>query len=335
MGKKIIDNVKQFFKENYKYLCILLVILILFQYELPYKIYTPGGMVNLSDRIRVEGGSTSEGELGMAYVSMVRGSIPFLLLSYIIPDWDIVPESEVTYSNQTFEETVKADQIATQQSVDSAIIAAYREAGEEVHVYSEKVNITYIDDEAQTDIQLFDQIIQIEGESISSTEELRAVIQNYEVGDTVHLKVLRDGVEKDCTAVVYELNDSKVIGVSITVTYEYDETPAASIEMKKSESGPSGGLMMSLAIYDALVPEDITKGKKIIGTGTIDINGNVGAISGVKYKLIGAVKQKAEVFLVPVDNYEEAKSVKEEKGYDIELIPVLTLQEAIQSLAEL
>ena len=91
MGKKIIDNVKQFFKENYKYLCILLVILILFQYELPYKIYTPGGMVNLSDRIRVEGGSTSEGELGMAYVSMVRGSIPFLLLSYIIPDWDIVP----------------------------------------------------------------------------------------------------------------------------------------------------------------------------------------------------------------------------------------------------
>ena len=335
MGKKIIDNVKQFFKENYKYLCILLVILILFQYELPYKIYTPGGMVNLSDRISVEGGSTSEGELGMAYVSMVRGSIPFLLLSYIIPDWDIVPESEVTYSNQTFEETVKADQIATQQSVDSAIIAAYREAGEEVHVYSEKVNITYIDDGAQTDIQLFDQIIQIEGESISSTEELRAVIQNYEVGDTVHLKVLRDGVEKDCTAVVYELNDSKVIGVSITVTYEYDETPAASIEMKKSESGPSGGLMMSLAIYDALVPEDITKGKKIIGTGTIDINGNVGAISGVKYKLIGAVKQKAEVFLVPVDNYEEEKAVKEEKGYDIELIPVLTLQEAIQSLAEL
>ena len=102
--------------------------------------------------------------------------------------------------------------------------------------------------------------------------------------------------------------------------------------MKTTESGPSGGLMMSLALYNSLVSEDITKGRTIIGTGTIDIDGNVGAIGGVRYKLIGAVKKKAEIFLVPEENYEEALEVKTEKNYDIRLISVKTLQEAIDAL---
>ena len=55
----------------------------------------------------------------------------------------------------------------------------------------------------------------------------------------------------------------------------------------------------ALLIYDYLTEEDITKGRTIVGTGTIDENGNVGSIGGVKYKLKGAVKNKAEIFLVP------------------------------------
>ena len=159
MAKKIFESCKRFIKENYKFFIVLIFILIIFGVQLPYKIYTPGGMVNLSERISVEGGYTSEGELGMAYVSMVKGNIPFLLLSYIIPDWDIVAESEITYDNQSFEEKLKADQIATQQSIDSAIIAAYQEAGKPVQIESENANITYIDEQAKTDLELFDKII--------------------------------------------------------------------------------------------------------------------------------------------------------------------------------
>ena len=260
--------------------------------------------------------------------------VPFLLLSYIIPDWDIVPEAEVTYDNQTFEETLKANQIATQQSIDSAIISAYKEAGKPVTVEGENANVIYITDKAETNIKLFDKIISVEGTNIQNTEDLRKVINEHQVGDVLDVLVRRDDKEEKCTAKVYEDNGLK-IGVSITITYNYEEEPKASIKMKESESGPSGGLMMSLAIYDALTEEDITKGKKIIGTGTIDIDGNVGEISGIKYKLIGAVKNKAEVFLVPKGNYEEAKKVKEEKGYDITLIEVETLKGAISSLENL
>ena len=93
--------------------------------------------------------------------------------------------------------------------------------------------------------------------------------------------------------------------------------------------------MNALAIYNALVSEDITMGKKIIGTGTIDKNGVVGEIGGVKYKLLGAAKKKADVFLVPTKNYEEAIQVKNENDLDIRVIAVSSLEEAIAALAKL
>lgn len=104
------------------------------------------------------------------------------------------------------------------------------------------------------------------------------------------------------------------------------------VAFKSSESGPSGGLMTALAIYNSLVEEDITKGRYIIGTGTIDKDGNVGEIGGVKYKIIGAVKKDADIFLCPVENLEEALEVKKENDLNIEIKGVKTLEEAINYL---
>ena len=144
--------------------------------------------------------------------------------------------------------------------------------------------------------------------------------------------MIRDDEERDCTAVTYDTNDGTKIGVSLLTTYEYETDPEVTITSKASEAGSSGGLMMSLAIYNQLVPEDITGGMKIVGTGTIDIEGNVGEIGGVRYKLIGAVKNDADLFICPEENYEEAMSVKKEKDYDITIISVSTFLEAIEKL---
>ena len=90
--------------------------------------------------------------------------------------------------------------------------------------------------------------------------------------------------------------------------------------------------MLSLAIYDRLTSEDLTKGRKIVGTGTIDKDGNIGDIGGVKYKVMGANSGDADVFFVPEGNYEEAIKFKEEKGYDLNIVKVKTLNEAIEYL---
>ncbi len=70
--------------------------------------------------------------------------------------------------------------------------------------------------------------------------------------------------------------------------------------------GPSAGLMLALGIIDKIKPEDLTGGKIIAGTGTIDELGNVGPIGGVPQKIIGAKGAGATFFLTPKDNCAEA-----------------------------
>ena len=70
-----------------------------------------------------------------------------------------------------------------------------------------------------------------------------------------------------------------------------------------------------MEIYNQITDNDITNGLKIMGTGTISKDGKVGEIGGVKYKLLGAVKNKADVFICPKENYEEAKKVRDERNY--------------------
>ena len=107
------------------------------------------------------------------------------------------------------------------------------------------------------------------------------------------------------------------------------------IKFKSSEGGPSGGLMLTLAIYNKLTDSNLSNGRKIVGTGTIDQNGNVGEIGGVKYKLNGAVKAHADIFLVPSgDNYKEALKEKEKNNYQITIKAIKTLDEAITYLKE-
>lgn len=330
--KNMLKKMKLFLKENYKFLLVLLAIFTIFQVELPYKIYTPGGMVDLTNRVSVESGYSSSGKFGMAYVSMIRGSIPFLALSYIMPDWDIVSVRDLTMENESLEERLKADKISTEQSIDSAIISSYKLAGKEIVVEKEVVHVTYLDPLSKTNLNLFDVVLSVDGKEVKNALELKALVTSHKEGDTVIIEVLRNGKQETCEATIYLVDDIPHIGIAMTSTYEYLENPSAKITMKSSESGPSGGLMMALQLYNSLVEEDITKGKKIIGTGTIDVDGNVGEIGGIRYKLIGAVKKKADVFLVPEANYEEAVKVKNEKGYEIRLISVSTLEEAIEAL---
>lgn len=333
--KKCLQKIKNIWLENWKFIITLVVIILLFTIKLPYKIYTPGGLVNLNDRVTVDNGYSSDGEIAMSYVSMVDGTIPFLLASYIIPDWDIVAETDITYPDETMDEMLKAEKIETKQSIDSATIAAYKAANANINITNQYFNVLYVDTNAETDIKLFDKIESINGQVIHTSEELKDVVQSCYEGEVVKVKVIRDDEEIECNSTIYNTDDGLKLGVMVTSTYDYEETPTSSIKMTESESGPSGGLMMTLALYNSLVPEDITKGKIIAGTGTIDVDGNVGEIGGVRYKLIGAVYGKADVFLVPKENYDEAVSVKEEKGYDINIIEVSTLSDAINTLQSL
>ena len=333
MFNKIYDSIKNFIINNYKFLIAWIIIVILFFYELPYVIYTPGGIVNLEERIVVDGEEdVTAGSLNMSYVSLVKGTIPMLLLSFVVPNWDILPSEEITREDESVDELLELEKLYMKSSIDNATILAFREAGKELNITREVNNIVYIADEAETDLEMYDELLSVDEKNLATIDELRAYVNTLNEGDTVSILVNRDGKEKECSAKIYNTSDGLKVGISFLTTYEYETTPEIEVTTKNSESGSSGGLMLSLAIYNAIADEDITKGRTIVGTGTIDINGNVGEIDGVKYKLLGANKNNAEIFLCPMENYEEALEVKEEYDLDVEIHGVAIFSEALEYL---
>lgn len=335
MFTRIYEKIKQFMKENYKGLIAILIIFLVFTIELPYSIYSPGGAVNLNKRINVDNGYESKGSFNMAYVSMVKGSLPFILISKVIPDWDLVKKSELTAKGEDMEELLERERLYLEESIDNATINAYKKVGKRLSITKTISKVSYIANDAKTDIKVGDEIVSINGDAINGLPDLKRVVEALEKDTKVSIKIKRDDRLQDASATTFEIDGITKIGISIVTTYEYDTNPNITVKSKSSEAGSSGGLMMSLSIYNNLVEEDITHGKKIVGTGTIDIDGNVGEIGGVKYKLIGAVKNKAEIFICPEENYEEAKKVKEERDFKIDIISVKTFDEALKKLEEI
>ena len=335
MFTKIYDKIKKFMKYNWKELLFIFVLFLLFYIKLPYSIYTPGGTINLDDRITIENEFNSDGTFNMAYVSVVRGSIPFLLLARILPDWDIMKENDITLENENLDELFKRERLYLEESISSAIINAYKYANKEINITKVNNQVSYITKEANTNIKVGDNIISVDNIKINSLNELKQIIEAKSTGEELNVKVLRDNEEIDTTATTYLTSEGIKIGISIITTYEYDTNPKVEIKSKKTEAGSSGGLMMSLEIYNKLTEQDITQGKKIVGTGTIDINGNIGEIGGVKYKLMGAVKKKADIFICPIENYEEAVNVAKEKKYNITIITGKTFSEIIKKLEDI
>lgn len=333
MFNKLYDKLKSIMKENWLFFILLTFVLICIFVRVPYEVNMAGGTIDLGNRVSVNGEIPEiEGTFNMAYVSVIQGSIPHVLLGLIIPDWDVVPESESTYENETIDDANKRSKLMLEQSKSYATSVAMDAAHIDYEVKNKVNYVAYIDDKANTTLKIGDNIVKCNGEVVNETKEITDYIQSVEVGGKVEFDVLRDGHEVKTSSYVYEENDKHYIGISIVTTFDVESDTKVEITSKASESGPSGGLMMTLMVYNALTNQDLTHGKRIVGTGTISLDGSVGEIGGVKYKIMGAVKEKADVFLVPEGNYEEAMEVKNKKGYNIEIVSVSTLQDAIDYL---
>ena len=333
MIKKLLKYLKNDLKNNYKTYIVFILILSAFFIKLDYNIYSPGGLINLNDRIETNNKYTEEGSFNLTYVTARSGIIPNILLSYIIPSWDLVPTSDVKVDDESMKEVNLRNRIYLEETSYNAIIAAYKEAGKPYTVNSTDLKVTYIIDKDNNNLEVGDTIKEINGVKIDSYETLKQEKDKYKENDKLNIKVLRNNKEKECYAILKkDKNNNLTIGIYLATLKNVSTLEEVKYVFKNNESGSSRGLMCALEIYNRITDYDITKGDIIAGTGSIDENGIVGDIDGVKYKLKGAVKNKAKVFIVPSGNYDEALKLKEENNYDIELIQADNLHNVIENL---
>lgn len=334
MFNKIYEKLKNFIKK-FGFIFIYILIFIVLTMNLPYYISAPGGLMDTKDKIENSDFEMS-GSLNMAYVTEIHATIPTLIWAFFDPDWDVETEAETVTGSESVEDMEFRNKMMLEEASNTALKLAYDKSDIEYKMKNIKVYLTYIDDLANTNLEVGDQIIEADGHKISTKEDLYNYISTKKVGDKVNFKVIRDNEKQTKTATLIDVLGEPKVGALLSETFDLKSDHPVELEFKDSESGPSGGLMLTLTLYSYLNEIDLTHGHTIVGTGTIDEDGNVGEISGVKYKLIGAVDKGADIFLVPDgDNYKEAKKVKEEKGYKIDLVPVKTFDEALEYLENL
>ena len=329
MLNKIYVNVKNFIKDNFVFLLSLLIIYLFLTFPLPYYIYNGGGILGINDRIEIDNLESSKQDINLCYVNQLKGNVGTFLLSYIIPHWD---KEKIVNEEYNYEEELYRSKIMLEESINNATINAYKKADKEYNITGEKVLVTYIFDEAKTDLEVGDQIIKVDDNIIHNADEFKNIINENEIGKELSIEVLSKDKKKIRKATVIDLEGEKKTGIGIITNYLIETDPEIEIKFKGNEAGPSGGLMLTVAIYDKLTNSNISKDKKICGTGTIDISGNVGEIGGVKYKLKGAVDSGCDIFITPTDNYEEVKKEMKKNKYDIEIYEAKTFDETMEYL---
>lgn len=324
------EKMKKLLKENKLFIITILLISILFNIRLPYYVNAPGGTININNRIVYEEKKQYEGSFNMLYVTEYKATIPTFLMSYIIKDWDTESISESRVSNETAEEIEYRNKIMLENSINNAKYIAYKEAKKDITVVDKKTVV--IGTTEDNGLKIGDIILEINNQPVIDINTIKKEIDSHKVRESLTIKIKRNNKIKTQKVEIKKSGENKILGVVIVTNYEYQIDPEIELKFKNSESGSSGGMMMALSIYSTISGEDLLKGRNIAGTGTIDEEGNIGEISGIKYKIIGAYKNHMDIVLVPSDNYEEALSVVKERKYDMKVIEIKKFNEAVEYL---
>ena len=288
------------------------------------------------DVLKVSGTETypTEGALRMTTVS-VSGCPGYpvttadLIAAWFSADKRIVDRNEVCPQDQSaeqVEETGKAQMTASQ---DSAVIAALVETGKAGAMHLTVTEVT--EQQTSTEIQAGDVLETITPQggqttTLASFSQLRELMTTIPEGTRVTLGVRR-GDQKASAALTtiapQEGTTGSLLGLSlkISVDSQVDATFGLS-----DVGGPSAGMMFALGVVDEITPGALTGGKDISGTGTIDINGQVGPIGGIQQKMAGARKAGSTFFLAPTSNCDEVKGHEPE---GMKVFAVGTLHEAV------
>jgi PDZ domain-containing protein len=307
---------------------------ILWNVEIPYVAFSPGPVADASTSVITEGVDTYPPHGGLLMLTVISQDVNVFeaLIAGLDPSIDLVRREAVRRPDETDEEYRNR---VLQQMDDSnfrAITAALSFLGYEL-VPVEVVINEFVEGVPAADVlELGDTILEVEGVGVTSVTEIGPLIQGREVGSPLRLKVGRGGDELDLIVELAERTDTPGVAMIGVILGELSEPPFP-IELRAGDvGGPSAGMMHTLAIIDTLTEGEMTNGLVIAGTGTVQIDGTVGAIGGIRQKVVGAEGAGARYILVPTDNYERALTAERST---IEIVPVASIQEAVDFLESL
>jgi PDZ domain-containing protein len=247
------------------------------------------------------------------------------------------PQSRIVGEDDTAQNVSRQNYNMLRDSETTAVFVGLKLAGLPVEINTDGVAILSILPTSPSAgiLQPDDIITELSGNPIVSPDDLMKQLSFLPKGSMLNLKINRNGQIMDFNVPSMDPaqdGGSVRIGISIAPHITGYALPfPIKITARKVNGGPSAGLMFTLGVYDVVTGKNLTGGRTIAGTGTIDIQGSVGPIGGVQQKVVAAERAGAEYFLVPAENYADAAAIAKH----IKVIKVTTAQEAIDFLMSL
>ena len=281
-----------------------------------------------------------EGNLFQLTVRRDEANALIYAWSLINESYDLYPREVILPDGVTPKELSEISIQNMRTSENVAIAVALKNLGYEISSKGDGVAVVGLLDDSpvKNKLKKGDLIQSINSTDIFSATEFIATLRTYSIGETVSIGLLReiDGVKKQIfvkTTLVehVEYKGEPMVGFLATTVNERFDFPFE-IDIKTGNvGGPSAGLMMALNVYNNLIPEDITNSMVVAGTGTIEIDGSVGPVGGIKQKIIAAKRAGAELILVPVANFEEATQFETDKTA---IVAVDSFDEALSVISQ-
>jgi PDZ domain-containing protein len=316
-----------------------------FLIHVPYTTISPGEAVPLTSLVHVDGAQTFDAPRGDIRLLFVRErnhvNLWRFLAAQFDSDTDVLKDKVVNPNRLSPSEQQQLGQNEMDAAKLSATKVALEAAGYKVPativVSSLRRNLP-----AAKVLHIGDVIDTADGVPIRGDADLRHQIAKHDVGDTVELGIVRGGKKQTVRVGIAESDGSKVIGVLISPRFNF---PLKVSVDTAGILGPSGGLAMTLAILDDLTPGNLTGGKRVAVTGTIDADGNVGEIGGIEQKAVAAKAAHVQLFIVPQcgaddppDALAECKKdlarAERRVGSNVKVQPVSTFDEALNVLRQ-
>jgi PDZ domain-containing protein len=317
----------------------------------------PADAEAVEPRLAITGVPTYDSTGQVYFVTITEPKISVL-------DWFVTRKNDAArflshrdkYGDQSEQQLIQSGQQQMRSAKDNAIYVALRAAGYPVELKSGDVIIDYMvclkANEAGTECLQYspadelldpgDVLKKVDGQEVTIIDDLAPILAKVKPGAKIKIDFERAGKpmsgEIETILAPGEDPPRTIIGFRPidTTTVELPEGLNVDIDTD-SIGGPSAGLAFTLTLIDQLTEGDLMGGKRVAVTGTIDVEGNVGAIGGLNSKASAVLQVGVKYFLVPTsqdsqsgrDTIAAARAVV---GDDVEIIPVATVEEALAAL---
>jgi len=277
-----------------------------------------------------------DGNLFQLTVRRDEASALIYLWSYIDNSFDLYPREVILPKGVTPQELSEISIQNMKTSENVAIAVALKNLNYDIDSKGDGVLVVGILDDSPVKDKLLkgDLLTTINNEQIFSASEFIATLRKYNIGETVKIGLTREigGIDTEISISTeliehIEYENEPMVGFLATTVNERFDFPFE-IDIKTGNvGGPSAGLMMALNVYNNLIPEDITNSLIIAGTGTIEIDGSVGPVGGIRQKVIAAKRAGSQLILVPTANYDEASPLSTN---ETSIVAVDSFEEALK-----